>query len=148
MVLVWTLVCARTLGVPHDMVLRARRVPDVADRVDLLAHIAAERLAGLGDMIGVPVAGLVGFGLAMLAGIGFVYDIELAQAVFVLLAPLAWVALGMLRLARVVRAEGSQGEVLRRYLSNRRLWNQVIAILSMGAAVVLALGHHPNVMWR
>ena len=42
-VVVWTIVCLRTLGVPYDMLLRARRLPQVAARVDLLANLTAER---------------------------------------------------------------------------------------------------------
>ncbi len=48
-VVVWTLACYRTLGVPHDMLLRARRLPEIAERVDLLARLAAARIGGIYD---------------------------------------------------------------------------------------------------
>ena len=55
-VVVWTLACYRTLGVPHDMLLRARRQPEVAARVDELAHLACARVGGIYDALGVPLA--------------------------------------------------------------------------------------------
>jgi hypothetical protein len=53
-VVVWTLACYRTLGVPHDMLLRARRLPEIAARVDLLAQLAAARVGGVHDLISAP----------------------------------------------------------------------------------------------
>lgn len=140
-VVVWTLVCRRTLGVPHDMILRARRLPDVAARVDLLARIGAERIAGLADAFGAPLAAAAGFALAGLGALGFWSGVEAAQAAFFLAAPLALVALGMLRLARHVRQTDLAGETLRRRLARRRAANQVIGTLAMFAAAVAALGH-------
>jgi hypothetical protein len=142
-VVVWTLVCRRTLGVPHDMILRARRLPEVAARVDLLARIEAERAAGLADAFGAPLAATAGFALAGLGALGFWSDVEAAQAAFLLLAPLAVVALGRLRLARQVRGTGLAGEPLRRRLARRRALDQVVGTLAMLAAALAALGRAP-----
>ncbi|MFO1106122.1 MAG: hypothetical protein U1E34_08465 [Amaricoccus sp.] len=143
-VLVWTLVGLRTLGVPHDMLLRAERLPQVADRVDGLAGIAAERLDGLVAAIGPAVAALAGFGLAMLAGLGFVWRHELALAAFALLLPLAVVGVGNVQLAVWVQRTGARGPELRRRLLRRRLWNQVIAALALVGIAVLAILHGPG----
>ena len=59
-VVVWTLACYRTLGVPHDMLLRARRLPEVAARVDTLAQLTSERVGGIHDALGVPIAAVAG----------------------------------------------------------------------------------------
>ena len=69
-VVVWTLACYRTLGVPHDMLLRARRLPEIAGRVDLLAGLAAARIGGIHDRLGVPLAAGAGFLLAAVFGAG------------------------------------------------------------------------------
>lgn len=147
-IVVWTHVCGRTLGVPHDMVLRARRLPEVAGRVEFLAGIAAERLAALNDAVGLPVAAFAGFALACLAAIGFGVGVELAQAAFALALPLALVALATLRLALGLRRDGICGAELQRALSRRRLWNQVIATVAMLAAAVLAVAQHPAMLRR
>lgn len=143
-VVVWTLVCQRTLGVPHDMLVRARRLPEVAARVDLLARIGAERVAGLAETLGAPLAALAGFGLAVLGALGFWEGVEAAKAAFLLLFPLSIVAVGALELARRVRAGELAGEALRRSLARRRAMNQTIAVIAILTAAVSALGHPPR----
>jgi hypothetical protein len=147
-VVVWTLACHRTLGVPYDMVLRAHRLPEVAEDVDRLAVIHAERVAGIYRRSGVMLAAVGGFALAVLATLGFGSWIEAAQAAFVLLLPLSAVAFATGRLALALRGSTLRGEALRRRLARRRFWNQVIAILAIFAAAVLALVHHPVVALR
>jgi hypothetical protein len=142
-VVVWTLVCQRTLGVPHDMVVRAARAPLVAARVDALARIGAERLAGLGDALGAPAAAAAGFGLATLLVLGYGQGHEAARAALLLLGPLCVVGVGAVRLARHVRATGLAGEALRRRLARRRAVNQAIAAAAMLTAAVTALAHPP-----
>jgi len=140
-VVVWTLVCQRTLGVPHDMLIRAGRLPEVAARVDALARIGAERAAGISDALGAALAAVAGFGLAALAALGFWSGVEAAKAAFLLLFPLAAVGAGTVRLARNVRRSGLAGEALRRRLARRRSMNQGIAILAIATAAVTALAH-------
>ncbi|MBP7001525.1 component of SufBCD complex [Amaricoccus sp.] len=143
-VVVWALVCQRTLGVPHDMVVRAARLPEVAERVDLLARIGAERLAGIGDACGAWAAAAAGFALAGLATLAYAYRVEAAEAAFLLAFPLAAAGFGTLRLARQVRARRLSGEALRKRLSRRRAINQAIAMVAMVTAAVAALGHPPR----
>lgn len=147
-VAVWTLVCHRTLGVPYDMILRARRLPEVAGRVDALAHAAAARLGGVRDRAGAPLAALAGFVLAAVAALGFATGLEAAQAAFALLFPLTLVWLSTMRLAMTVRRHGLRGPDLRRFLARRRLWNQIIAIVAILCAAVLALAHAPAAIGR
>jgi hypothetical protein len=143
-VTLWTVACHRTLGVPYDMVLRAGRLPQVAERVDDLAHITAERLGGIHDSFGVPLAALAGFVLAALAAIGFGTGIEVAQAAFMLAFPLAVVGYSSLRLALAVRRRGTRGAELRQVLARRRLWHQAVAVLALLAAAMVGLAKHPD----
>jgi len=69
--------------------------------------------------------------LTSLALLGFVYWVEFAQAVFLLLFPLSIVALLSLRTARRIRARGAKGEELRRILMRHRFWTQVIGMISI-----------------
>lgn len=138
-VAVWIFVSNRTLGVPFDMIQRARRIPEVGLRIDTLAHIAAERAEALYAAIGVPVAAVAGFFLAVLAAAGFGSGVQLAQAVFLILLPLALVTEANVRLARHIRTTGLTGRFLRRALARRRFWNQVIAIGSILATTLMAL---------
>lgn len=142
-VLVWTLVTQRVLGVPHDMLIRAARLPEVSARVDTLAHIAAERVAGIADAAGVVFATLAGFTLAMLAVMGFLFQIELAKALAPLAFPLCLIAATTARLAARIRREKLRGEPLRRLLTRHRGTNQAVAIIAMFAATILAVTHPP-----
>ncbi len=141
-VVVWTLACYRTLGVPLDMLLRARRTPEIAKRVDDLAHLSSARISGVYDLLGVPIAALCGFGLAMLLVIGFGLGMEMAQAAFVLLLPFGLISYSKLRLALAVRRYRIAGPRLVLELSRRRVWHQFFAILGMLVAISLAMARH------
>jgi hypothetical protein len=143
-VVVWTAVCHRTLGVPYDMLLRAERLPAEAARVEALAGVHVARAAALHHGLGLPLAAASGFVLAALATLGFGSGLELAQAVFVLLFPLALVGLANVRLALELKRTGATGGELRRRLTRRRFWNQVIAILAILAAALAALINDPR----
>lgn len=143
-VLVWTRVTGRALGVPHDMLLRAARLPEVAARVDVLAHITAERARGIAGTAGPFLAALAGFCLAALAVLGFVFQIELARALTPLAFPLALIAARTARLAEAVKTDDLRGEALRRRLSRHRAMNQVIAVLALFAAALLAVQEQPR----
>jgi hypothetical protein len=146
-VVVWTLACARTLGVPHDLLLRARRDPAAAERVDLLARLSAERIAGIHDVAGAPLAAAAGFLLATFAALGFLTGLQAAQAAFLLLLPLAAIVYSKLRLALFLRAAMHARRLpspqLVLMLARRRFWHQTIAVLAMLAAATVAWGLHP-----
>ncbi len=147
LIVVWTAVCHRTMGVPHDMLLRARRLPDVAARVEILARIAADRRAGIARAAGMPMAAAAGFGLTVLAGLGYGQGVEPAKAAFVLLAPLAMVVLRDLRLARLIHGGQLGGADLLRRLARRRLSTQGLGVLALIAAALSALAHPPGQAW-
>ena len=139
---VWTMACTRTLGVPLDMLHRARTAPEIGARVDLLAGFAAARVGGVYDLLGVPLAALAGFVVAVLSVMGFGLGIEAAQAGLVLLVPLAVIGYSKLRLALAVRRRGLAGPELVLALARRRMWHQFIAVLAMVAAIALAMASH------
>lgn len=142
-VVVWTLICYRTLGVPHDMLIRARRDETAAERVELLAGLSAERIAGINELAGVPLAAVAGFVLAALAALGFLTGLEGAQAAFMILAPLAAITYSKLRLALFLRGRRVQRPWLVLMLSRRRFWHQTIAVAAMLAAAAVAWSLHP-----
>jgi hypothetical protein len=143
-VVVWTLACYRTLGVPLDMLQRARGRPEIAERVDVLAQLAAARIGGVHDLLGAPIAALAGFVLATLVVLGFGIGMEMAQAAFALLLPLGIIAYSKLRLALWIRRSGLAGSELVLALARRRLWHQFIAVLAMLAAAATGIALHPE----
>lgn len=140
---VWTLACYRTLGVPQDMLVRARRAPEIAARVDTLAQLASARAVGIYRTLGVPLAAGGGFVLAILFAIGFGEGIELAQAGFLLIFPFAVIAYSKLRLALAVRQRKMGGAALVLALARRRMWHQLVAVFAVLAAAATAFSRYP-----
>ena len=128
----WSTTSHWVLGGPYDMVLRARRQGEQA-MVDLedLVRINVNRLLYIAQMSGLWLLGFGCFGLTMLLLLGFVYENEFAQAVFLLGFPLAIVGLLSLSTARLIAQEGSQGEVLCKRLTRHRLYTQIVGMLSI-----------------
>jgi hypothetical protein len=145
-ILTWGFVCNRTLGVPHDMVRRARRAPEVAEKVDMLALITSERIGGIYDRAGVLIGAGTGFALAALGIAGFKLGLELAKAMFLLAFPLTIVAYSTLRLALSVRQYPPTGARLWRSLGLRRFWHTLIALVALMFTASLAVVAHPSLL--
>lgn len=129
---VWSTASHWILGVPYDMVQRARRHGGQAE-VDLedLVRINVNRLLYIGRVSGLWVLGLGCFGLTTLALLGFVYDLEFAQALFLLSLPMSLVGVLSLSTARRIEQEGAAGEKLRRRMTRHRFYVQVIGMISI-----------------
>jgi hypothetical protein len=145
-VVVWTVACYRTLGVPHDMLLRAQRSPEIAARVDMLAHLASERIGAIYDTVGMPLAAAGGFLLATVAALGLVNQIETAQAALALLLPLALILYSKLRLALYIRRRRVGDAALVVLLARRRFGHQLVAILAMLGAAAAAMALRPPLL--
>lgn len=144
----WLQVCHRILGVPSDIIRRAGREPRAEARMQALAEAAIDRMAAMNGPAGMLLAAVAAFALTALFIVGFGYDAELGQAAFILFFPLTGVWLGTLRLALSLQRNGLGGAALRDALSRRRLWNQVIAAMSLLTAWMLALANHPEWILR
>lgn len=155
----WSFSLRNVLGVPPEVVSRAARAddagagetgadaagPDTLDALALLDWLSltlprwrlAPREAGV-------LTGLGAFGLSGLAGLGFGQDLELAQAAFLLLGPLALLLVLRLRLASRVAAEltaAQQGRMSANAAARsgaRRLKRHRFAALGLAIAAVSA----------
>lgn len=129
---VWSSASHWVLGIPYDMVTRARRNGGQSQAdLDDLARIHVTRLLYTARASGQWMLGLVCFALTALALLGFVYDIETAQAMFLLGFPMALVSLMSLSTARRIEAEEAHGEALCKRLSRMRFYVQLVGILSI-----------------
>ena len=128
----WSTSSHWVLGVPYDMVVRARRHGGQAEQdLEDIVRINVNRLLFIARVSGLWIAGIVSFGLTMLIILGWVYDIEFAQAVFLLGFPMTLVGLLSLRTASKIETEQPAGEALRRRLARHRLFTQMIGTLSI-----------------
>ncbi|MEQ9693313.1 component of SufBCD complex [Shimia sp. SDUM112013] len=128
----WSTASHWVLGVPFDMVLRAKRVGGQTE-IDLedLVRINTNRLLHVARVSGLWILGFACFLLAGLAVTGFVYGIEFAQAVFLLLFPMSLVGLMSLSTAARIQEEEAAGDQLRRRLTRHRFFVQVLGMVSI-----------------
>ncbi|TCO69717.1 component of SufBCD complex [Rhodovulum euryhalinum] len=128
----WSTSSHWVLGVPFDLVQRARRKGgEAAEDVAALVRINARRYLFIARVSGLWITGLTGFILSLLASIGFFYGNEFCQAVFLLVAPLTLVGLWSVRTARAYEQYAHEGEALYRLLKWHRLGVQLLGILSI-----------------
>jgi len=129
---VWSTTSHWVLGVPYDMVLRARRHGGQAEHdLETLVRINTNRLLHIGRVSGLWLLGLASFSLTALGLLGFYYWVEFAQALFLLAFPLTIVGLLSLSTARLIDAGDSTGEPLFQRLRKHRIITQAIGMLSI-----------------
>ena len=129
---VWSSASHWVLGVPFDMVGRARRNGGQAETdLEDLVRINANRLLFIAQEAGLWLAGIVSALLTMLALLGFAYGVEMAQALFLMGFPMTLVGLLSLSTARRVRQTDSRGEALWRRLRLHRIVVQAIGMVAI-----------------
>ena len=129
---IWSSASHWVLGVPYDMVYRARREGGQAlDDVETMVRINVARMLHTSRNHGPVLIGVVCFLITVLGLLGFLYAIEFAQAVLFLFVPL--VVLGYLSLRTSVKVEAGegQGDALFRRLGRHRLSVQVLGMVSI-----------------
>ncbi len=128
----WSSVSHWVLGVPWDMLTRARRRGGQAEAdFEALVRINVSRLLYIDSVAGLWLAGFGAFVLTSLAIAGFWYRVEFAQAVFLMLAPLVVVGILSLVTARGIDRLGLTGEALRRRLALHRLSVQAVGVAAV-----------------
>ena len=130
----WSSVSHWVLGVPWDMVLRAKKKDASEDAVrdlDDMVRINTNRILYIIRESGLLLAGFACFILTVIFMVGFIYGKEFAQAVFLLGFPMSLVGLLSLRTARVIRAQGLAGQDLYKRMYRHRLITQVIGMISI-----------------
>lgn len=137
----WSTISHWILGVPFDMVLRARREMDGEAMRDLedLVRINTGRILHIAEVSG---TWLLVFGSALLTALtlmAVLYGIEFAQAVLLLAAPVTLVGILSLRTCRVIRERRDSGLALIRRLMRHRLLTQIIGIVSIFVTAVFGM---------
>ena len=118
----WSSASHWVLGVPWDMVSRARRRGGQAEAdMEAMVRINVNRLLGIGRTAGLVLVAGAFFTYTTLAVLGFFYGNQFCQALFLLLFPLSLVFLWSLATARRIEAGASTGEALyARLVGHRR----------------------------
>lgn len=129
----WSTVSHWVLGVPHDMILRAKREKEGQAMDDLhdLVRINVNRIIYIADVSG---SWLFLFGSAVITSLAitaFSYDVEISQAVFLMLFPLSILGLLTAWTARKIHRQRERGLKLVRRLIRHRMATQLIGIVSI-----------------
>lgn len=128
----WSQASHWVLGVPFDMLLRARRqgaqaTADFEDsvRVNVNRYLYIMRESGLW------LVAFVAFFHSALLLLALAYRIEFALALELIVVPLTGVGVLSLFTARRIEAEGPTGEALFKVMVRHRFWTQVIGMVSI-----------------
>ncbi|TMV92897.1 component of SufBCD complex [Thioclava sp. BHET1] len=133
---VWSSASHWVLGVPWDMVGRARRKGGRATS-DLvaLAEINARRLDTIWSEAGLVISIMFPFALSFLAVTGFVYGAEFSQALFLFALPLSAVFALSVSLSRRLSAQFERSslapEAVIAALARHRVWIQLIGVVAI-----------------
>lgn len=143
---VWSSASHFVLGVPYDLVLRAKRKGGQASE-DLqdLVRININRLLYIGEVSGLWLFGFGCFVITSLALLGFVYSIEFAQAVLLLFLPLSILGLMSISTARLIRDTVETEEQLHARLVRHRFWTQVLGIISIFVTAMWGMYQNMNI---
>lgn len=131
----WSTASHWVLGVPFDMVLRARRKQGMAAQdLVILTGVNVRRLLMIGREAGMVIVLVASFLLTTLVVWGFVYGMEFAQAVALILVPLALVfGLSLRSAARLepLLAAGADAETVARILTHHRIAVQAVGLVAI-----------------
>lgn len=128
----WSTAAHFVLGVPWDLIQRAGRNGGQA-QVDLedLVRINCNRILYITGTAGLWIVGFVFALLTTLVLLGFMYDVEFAQAVFLLALPMSLVGALSISTARLIVEAQLMGEALRRRLARHRFYTQIVGMFAI-----------------
>ncbi|CUH41711.1 hypothetical protein [Ruegeria atlantica] len=128
----WSSASHWAMGVPYDLLVRARRVGGQSEQ-DLLdiVRINRNRMLYIVDMSGLVILALSCFFFTGLAMLGFYYGVEFAQALFLLLFPVSLVTLINIRAARKLQRIEPVLESVSKILVRCRIYTQIIGMISI-----------------
>lgn len=134
------------LGVPFDMISRARRDGGATqDDLEALVRINTSRMLYIARTAGIWLVGLVFFLITVLTVLGFVYNIEFAQAVLLLLVPVCILAVLSQRTAGLIEAGENAGAALHRRLVRHRISTQALGMVSIFVTSLFGMYQNLNI---
>ena len=129
---VWSMASHWVLGVPYDMITRARRMGEGAMiDLEMLTRINTQRLLYIVNLGGLWIFGFLCFLLSGLLVLAIPYRLEFAQAVLFILVPMLIVMAMSIRSAGMIAAGEDTGEALLRRLHRHRLSTQVVGMFAI-----------------
>ena len=142
----WSTASHWVLGVPFDMISRAKRLEGTAlADLEVMVRINCERLLYISRTTGLWLVAVACFVLTALVTLGFIYDVEFAQALVFILAPMLMLGGLSVRTAAMIEAGENQGPALFRRLGRHRLSTQVLGMLSIFVTSLYGMWQNINI---
>ena len=129
----WSTTSHWVLGVPWDMAVRASKGKNAQSVIDFedLVRINTNRFLYIAHESGLLITGFAFFSLTAVCLLGFVYDNEFAQAVFLMALPMSLVGFLSINTSHIVQSQELSGEALFKRLHKHRVITQVIGMISI-----------------
>lgn len=144
---VWSSASHYIMGVPYDMLQRARRQGGeaLAD-FEAMARINGSRILNIAEVAGLFLLAFWTFMVTALVVLAFWYGVEFAQAVVLIALPMSLVFALTIRLARRLAAEPVAGEALIRAFVRQRFWTQVIGMIAIFVTAMFGMWQNLSVI--
>lgn len=139
----WTGLGQWVLSISQDLIARARAGDqDAAQEVYYVSHIMARRFVRGSEASFLALTAALSFALTVVAISGFVYDVELAQALFFLALPALIVLTLRFWVARAIIDGAASGEALYKLINRHRLHTYLIGALAIFTASLWGIYHN------
>lgn len=140
----WSTASHWVIGVPNDMIARAKRGQEAAlADVELLAGVYGRRLIYTYETAGIWLTGFTTFALTGLGIAGLIYGIEICQALFLMAVPMSIV--GAQSIQTAYETQGLTGDALLTKMGWHRLIVQVIGAISIFVTAMFGMWTNLNV---
>ena len=137
---VWSSASHWVLGVPFDMITRARRHGGEAMQdLEELVRINVSRILTIMAVSGTALIAFSAFLHSTLLILAIWYGVEFAQAVSLLAVPLSFVGALSVQASREIAATAPQGEALLRRLMRHRFWTQLIGMVAIFVSAMFGM---------
>lgn len=140
--LVWSRLAQAPFGVPSDLYERARQGQNGDEEAFVLIKLGVQRHLTVVERLGPVLIGGWAFVLSSLAGLAMLYQLELAQAILILLAPVALAQFVITRGARRMTLMEPETEALLAVLRRIRMTVQAIALFAIFCAALFGMIHN------
>jgi len=142
----WAVVSHWVLGIPFDLIIRARRsMPGAVDDLQTLFDFHVRRFIMIEDLAGIPIIALSTFVLTGLAMTGFYYDVEMAQGIFLIGFPLTIVGAICQHACRRYQQHPPAPEDLVKELLRLRIIIQVVAMIAIFFTAIYGMYYNLSV---
>lgn len=140
---VWSSTSHWVLGVPFDLIVRARRDGGQAQAdLEALTRINVGRILHIVGVSGPWLAGFAAFVHSTLLVLAVWYRIEFAQAVLFVALPMTLVGALSVATARAIAEAPPTGADLARRLIRHRFWTQLVGMLAIFATAMYGMYHN------